>query len=335
VGGQEVRDGYFYQTFNWGYSGTGEILFVVGTDTVKRLPIVFGGTNSYPPRFTLAGKSVRLASTSQTDTLKLDALGLHPPVTFTALMKPDDVGIADSIVTFPPESSMSGRSTYFQVVAQNAFGRTDTMFYHIVDPKAAQDQPLPVLLSAFTARAVGDSVIFSWTTVTEVDNAGFVLDVSDGDAGWQELASYRERPELAGNGTSFIPKQYAFTLPLIWHGVVSFRLRSVDRYGEIRVCASVTVRRGADDVQTGYELGQFYPNPSNPSTTIRLSLPASAPLRLEVFDMAGRLLRVRGIDGRAGHQVISCDLAGIPSGTYVVRFRSGKWHDTRRLVVVR
>ena len=83
------------------------------------------------------------------------------------------------------------------------------------------------------------------------------------------------------------------------------------------------------------------PNPFNPLTTIRFEMPQSGPVKLAVFDAAGRVVRVL-IDGElpAGAREAAWDgrdAAGriMPSGGYLVRLEAGGLVGTLRLTLVR
>ncbi len=61
-------------------------------------------------------------------------------------------------------------------------------------------------------------------------------------------------------------------------------------------------------VASGFQLGQSYPNPFNPSTSIRFSLPHAGAVQLLVYDILGRRIRTL-IDGytAAGQHVVRWD----------------------------
>jgi hypothetical protein len=69
-------------------------------------------------------------------------------------------------------------------------------------------------------------------------------------------------------------------------------------------------------------LGNF-PNPFNPTTTIRYSLGAASPVNLAVYDLAGREV-VRLVDGwrEAGSQEATLDGSGWPSGVYLLHLEA-------------
>ncbi len=85
-----------------------------------------------------------------------------------------------------------------------------------------------------------------------------------------------------------------------------------------------------------YTLEQNFPNPFNPSTSIRYTLPRSARVDLEVFNILGeRVSRlVREEQARGGHQT-TFDAGGLPSGIYFCRLRTAEGVLTRRMVLAR
>ncbi|MGH2567297.1 MAG: glycosyl hydrolase family 18 protein [Bacteroidota bacterium] len=77
-----------------------------------------------------------------------------------------------------------------------------------------------------------------------------------------------------------------------------------------------------ETVPTAFRLEQNFPNPFNPSTTIRYELPHRAHVMLEVFDAAGK--RVATLVEReqpAGYYDVVFQNPGLPSGVYFYRLR--------------
>jgi len=84
-----------------------------------------------------------------------------------------------------------------------------------------------------------------------------------------------------------------------------------------------------------------YPNPFNPATRIDFTLAAPGEARLELFDAAGRRVRVLAAGPRAaGPQSLRFDGrddrgAPLPSGVYLVRLSAGAVVDSRRIVLLK
>lgn len=90
-----------------------------------------------------------------------------------------------------------------------------------------------------------------------------------------------------------------------------------------------------------FALAQNQPNPFNPSTEIEFSLPASAHVRLEVYNTLGR--RVRTLVDRTlsqGVHSVSWDAKSdqgerVPSGTYLYRLTAGEEVQSRTMTLLK
>jgi hypothetical protein len=85
-----------------------------------------------------------------------------------------------------------------------------------------------------------------------------------------------------------------------------------------------------------FTLGQSTPNPTTGLTEITFALPASAEVRLAVYDVLGREVAVLVAERReAGRHVARFDAGALPSGVYLYRLDAGGLTATRRLTVTR
>ncbi len=88
-------------------------------------------------------------------------------------------------------------------------------------------------------------------------------------------------------------------------------------------------------------LGQCYPNPFNPATTIRFGLSEQARVRLRIYDVSGRLVRtlVDGVRGEGEHSERwnGTDHAGraVASGVYFYCLEAGSFKETKKMVLLR
>jgi D-alanyl-D-alanine carboxypeptidase len=117
---------------------------------------------------------------------------------------------------------------------------------------------------------------------------------------------------------------------------------SVGLTGMVGIAFSPTVGGTGVDLRTpagvaaAFELEQNYPNPFNPSTHIRYMLPASADVRLSVYDLLGRevsLLVNERLD--AGIHEVGFDGAALAAGVYFYRLQAGDFAQTRRFVLLK
>ncbi len=106
--------------------------------------------------------------------------------------------------------------------------------------------------------------------------------------------------------------------------------------------ADTTTAVPADGPQPArFALYTPYPNPFNPSVTLRYTLPASAPVHLTLFDVQGRTVRllVREVQESGMHEAVwsGTDDSGriLPSGVYIVTLEFAQEVQTARVLFIR
>ena len=85
-----------------------------------------------------------------------------------------------------------------------------------------------------------------------------------------------------------------------------------------------------------FHLLPSYPNPFNARTTIKFSLAEQASIKLEIFDIVGRLVDLLA-DGEypAGENCIVWDAKDQASGIYFARLTAGESKSSRKLVLLK
>ncbi len=85
-----------------------------------------------------------------------------------------------------------------------------------------------------------------------------------------------------------------------------------------------------------FGLEQNFPNPFNPSTTIRYALPVDAHVKLQIFDLRGRSVQtVVNAHQMAGQHVVEFENASLPTGTYFYKMTAGDFSSVRKMVLMR
>ncbi len=94
--------------------------------------------------------------------------------------------------------------------------------------------------------------------------------------------------------------------------------------------------RVAGDQPEVFQLSQNYPNPFNPTTTISFSLPESAPVLLEVYNIAGQRVTTLVDDVYpSGHHSVVWDGSNVASGVYFYRIAAGDRVETRKMLLMK
>lgn len=102
------------------------------------------------------------------------------------------------------------------------------------------------------------------------------------------------------------------------------------------VYQTVSVLPDQSTVPQSIELHQNFPNPFNPSTTIRFSLPKKAVASLDVYDALGRMVRHYACrELPAGDHSVTVEAAGLASGLYLYRLVVGAESQVRRFVILK
>lgn len=259
------------------------------------------------------------------------------PLTFTLY---EDIGTPGydagdiplgNVVTFTAPNTAAGGIT--QITAP-AIYNTSKSYVVAIRPASGCLQPkylqsfcstLPVDMGPFTAKrstAVAENVTLSWTTLTEINNSGFHVEINRGTNNWQSIAFV---PSKAMDGNSSSEIHYTYTDYNTSRTVSQYRLRQVDRDGRMKYSEIRSVR-GLDQ-KSGMIV---YPNPTNDGK-INVVFDESNVIRdISVQDMSGRI--VKQINGVS---VNSIQIDNLVAGMYTLRvIARGTGEQTVQKIVV-
>lgn len=233
------------------------------------------------------------------------------------------------------------------------------------------DTSLPVTLSEFKAEVHDQEVEIIWSTDSEIENLGFILerralgfppsssraesrdedqeqisrpfDSAQGDATiWTQIATYQTHSELEGAGSSSTRSLYAYTDDNIEPGVIyEYRLADVSYSGDIVYHTMTLTDVMIEMLPEDYVLLQNYPNPFNPETSIRYSLPEMAAVNISIYDIQGREVVSWTF---AGHQAGWHELTWngtnqfgveVAAGMYFTKLRAGSYTQTIRMLCLK
>ena len=90
-----------------------------------------------------------------------------------------------------------------------------------------------------------------------------------------------------------------------------------------------------------FSLDQNYPNPFNPTTTIAFSIAKKGPVKMQLFDIDGRLVKTLVDEEMAPGQykVVwngeNRSGSTVASGVYFVRLRAASFESTKKMLLIR
>ncbi len=129
-------------------------------------------------------------------------------------------------------------------------------------------------------------------------------------------------------------------------GLYAFQMDGVDGltgyFDNIVVTPTVVAVEDAGvSAPAAFSLEPNYPNPFNPSTTIRFTVTETAPLLLNVVDLQGRILRSLA-NGVYTPQQVQMNWDGrddqgqsLPAGVYLLRLSSGSQQLSRKMMLLK
>jgi len=96
-----------------------------------------------------------------------------------------------------------------------------------------------------------------------------------------------------------------------------------------------------NEIPRTFRVEQNFPNPFNPSTTIKYSLPENSFVTVKIFDMLGKEVRTLvNQDQNAGHHTVIWNAdtnygAKVASGIYIYKVEAGKFNHIRKMILLK
>ncbi len=186
---------------------------------------------------------------------------------------------------------------------------------------------VPVELVSFDAVVSGTDVTLNWATASETNNAGFEVQLRDGET-WNALGF------IDGNGTTTEAQTYSFGIDNMAIGTHTFRLKQIDYDGAFEYHGNVEV---AIETPGTHVLSSAYPNPFNPQSQFTLAVAQEQHVTAELFNTLGQRVAVpfNGSVEANPPQLVTIDGAGLASGMYVVRVNGSSFSDALSVTLLK
>jgi len=203
----------------------------------------------------------------------------------------------------------------------------------------SSDISLPVQMTEMKATASArDGIVLTWTTESEVNNAGFYVWRSESENGrYQKLSAVL----ISGQGNSSSKTGYHFSDPTAKPGKIYwYKIEAVSSNGESEFHGPISVS-SQDLIPHEFALTQNFPNPFNPVTVAGYDLPEDSRVLIRVFSMLGKEVKIL-VDQQkqAGKHPVSWDGTDnqgvlVPSGIYFLQMQAGSFSCVRKMTYIR
>ncbi|NWF91039.1 MAG: immune inhibitor A [Ignavibacteriaceae bacterium] len=227
--------------------------------------------------------------------------------------------------------------------------------WYIDDIAIVAYSAIPVELISFTGDVQETNVLLKWTTATELNNYGFEIQrsltqtLSEGEG----LFNWNKIGFVPGVGNSSSIQNYSFVDNTNdKFGKYAYRLKQIDFDGSFKYLNEIEL----EIFPIIFSLQQNFPNPFNPSTKIKYSIP-TAPLNsspyqgegnrgrlvtLKVYDILGNEVAtlVNQEQPSGSYEVEFPDeeignIPSLPSGVYFYQLKTGAFIQTRKMILMR
>ena len=215
----------------------------------------------------------------------------------------------------------------------------------------SHDGSLPVELSIWKVTSSKGVVKLFWTTDSEIENQGFIIErhlnrQAEPVEAWKEIASFTTNDDLLGQGSTTAQNDYYYIDKNVKPGdTYSYRLSDVDYQGVITGHAEIDVTvkdAGADLKPSDVKLNKAFPNPFNPEVNLSFTLENPAEnLSLAIYDIQGILINTlsSGYHKTGAHEYRWNGNDGfgnaVSSGVYMVRLSGGSVVQIQRVTLLR
>jgi len=186
---------------------------------------------------------------------------------------------------------------------------------------------LPVRLFDITANRIKNNVVVNWSTASEINSSMFEVERSfDGN---QFINAGKVK--ASGNSNAFV--SYSFNdrnaVSLTSGNVIYYRLKMVDLDGKFEYSKTVTVRlnNALNDITV-----VMYPNPVFDNLYVKVNLPVSGNVKIELMDITGKTLMSKTQWMEAGSNLSSENLGTLSSGLYFLSTEINGERQVQKLV---
>ncbi|MEO1021513.1 MAG: BspA family leucine-rich repeat surface protein [Bacteroidota bacterium] len=201
-------------------------------------------------------------------------------------------------------------TTYLQLFT--IAGENQALTIHALPSKPEEEYRLPLGL---TGRGFGETAELSFTGLEAFE--GWVITLIDTETGEEYPIEAGSRIPLNIEAGSAKAMQVATP--------VQQKVKSSEvRYELVLVPAGGVSNDPESELPTKVALSQNFPNPFNPTTTIKYELPVRSEVRLEIYDIVGRKVAtlVSGEPQSAGRYEVRFDASALASGMYLYRLET-------------
>ncbi len=183
---------------------------------------------------------------------------------------------------------------------------------------ASTSASLPVELIDFSVKSKGQDAILSWSTASELNNEGFIIQRSKDGLSFEDIGFVK------GNGTTTLQSDYIYQDKGLDSGTYYYKLSQSDFDGKLTESGIRTLQIESSEIKL-----RLFPNPSTGQMTID-GLTDDAQ-EYQVFDKLGRMV-AKGLISLEKNQL---DFSELKNGVYRLVTSSGEETSILHMVILK
>jgi hypothetical protein len=273
------------------------------------------------------------------------------------------VSVSSSTLTLTPNANWNGDAN-ITIYASDGTDKDSTVFKLTVTP--VQDAPTAFdwVGSALdtiniTQSNLADTYTLQWDASTDVDGDSitYLLYAGTGASPKEEVYDTTSTSPAIIFGRILLPIPYQEFLqktfeqsPMLSRATVKFSVSATDGIDTVKVTGDdrvVFVNRyeylstESEGIPTEFALHENYPNPFNPTTTLRFDLPEVSDITLTIYNMLGQKVRTFNYQNTsAGYHSVKWNATNdygdpVGAGVYLYQLQTKDFVKTRKMVLLK
>ena len=278
--------------------------------------------------------------------------------TFTAVSVSDSVtaSISASTLTLTPNANWNGATNITAYVSDGTY-KDSTSFDLTVTP--VQDAP-----SAFewVTSGVLDTININESNLAETYDLQWLESTDvDGDTIdyliYAQVGLYSPSEEIYDTTSTLVPLTYQELLenvfepfPMLPRVSVKFTVIATDGIDTVKIMGddrSILVNRydylalDVEGVPNEFTLHENYPNPFNPTTTLRFDIPEVSDITVTIFNMLGQKVRTFNLNNTAaGYHSVKWNATNdygdpVGAGVYLYQLQANQFVKTKKMILLK
>ena len=265
------------------------------------------------------------------------------------------VTVSNDTMYVIPATDYFGVANITTVVSDGKLSDSLTFKYTVTN---LQDKPYPFnWLSAIidTINITNTNLIntfnFKWSESKDVDGDTiiYLLDAKIGLTPWQEINEGIDSTNLIVTYKDFLDGAFE-NFPTVSAATVQFRISATDGIDTVKASNANRIlyinrydylSTVNEQIPTEFALYENYPNPFNPTTTLRFDLPEVSDVRVVIYNMLGQKIKTFNMNSiSAGSHSIRWNATNdmgdpVGAGVYLYQFQAKDFVKTRKMILLK